>query len=271
MSRKIINLLSQIRRNVKYVISERKIINLLGRIRRNVKYDSSKDYSMEDSEKIRKRAKSYWSKTFFHPTHYVDTKIVLSMNGKKLLKKMQEIIDYRERLYNYSQNMAWSLLNGNILDFGCGSCPDGHFFLKNNLIDHLTYADIIPSNISVASKHLSLISEQITAFLWDKPEDLDRLGKFDIIYSNGVLHHILDAKEIVDKLKQRLKYPDGFFLIMLYTYKLHPKGTKSYREGPFSRGYDIDDVKELFGNDMKVSDVNLFYEGKFCRYIVRWK
>ncbi len=245
--------------------------DLLKRVKRDVKDKSLEGYDNEDANKVRENAKDYWNRTFFHPTHPLDTNTVLSMPDKELLKNLQEIIDYREKLYNYSQYMKWSLIKGDLLDFGCGSSPDGHYFLKNKLINHLTIADIVPSNILVAFKHLSLLSEQLTAFLWRNVEDLNRLGKYDIIYSNGVLHHIMDAKEVVKKLKEHLKHPEGFFLIMLYTYKLHPKGTKSYREGPYSRGYDTDAVKELFGDDMEVGDVQVFAEGNFCRYIVRWK
>ncbi len=249
----------------------KRIMDIGRRVKRDIKYDPSvEDNDMEKAEKIRKRAKEYWSKTFFHPTHPINTKTVISMDEKELLIKLQEIIDYREKLYSYTKNMAWDLLKGDILDFGCGSSPDGHYFLKNKLIDHLTIADIIPSNILVALKHLTLVGEQVTAFLWRKKEDLDRLGQFDVIYSNGVLHHILDAKKVVERLKKHLK-PDGLFLIMLYTFKLHPKGTKSYREGPFSRGYDLEDVKELFGDDMVIGDENVFADGNFCRYVIRWK
>ena len=100
------------------------------------------------SKEIRKKAKKYWNKTFFHPTDSLSTNKMLKKD-KKLLKKMQEIINHREKLYNYSSNMAWDKLHGNVLDFGCGSCPDGHYFLKNKLINHLTHR---PSQSTVESE-----------------------------------------------------------------------------------------------------------------------
>jgi 2-polyprenyl-3-methyl-5-hydroxy-6-metoxy-1,4-benzoquinol methylase len=228
-------------------------------------------------EYIRKRARSYWRQTFFHPSHSLDTTTVLKMKDKKLLEKIQEILDYREELYKYSDNMAWNKLKGRVLDFGCGSCPDGHYFLKNKLVEHLTIADIVPSNILISLRHLSLVSNKVTAFLWEKPDDLKYLNLYNIIYSGGVLHHMPDAKVIVNKLKNHLSCPDGIFIVMLYTYKLHPK-ISAYlgeipknAEGPYCRGYDEEDVNELFGDDMELDEMKTFYDGKYCRYIIRWK
>lgn len=230
----------------------------------------------ETYKKIRNKAKSYWKQTFFHPTHSLDTTTVLKMKDDKLLKKLNEILEHREKLYEYSKNMAWDKLYGHVLDFGCGSCPDGHYFLKHKLIDHLTIADIVPSNILISLRHLFLISDKVSSFLWSNPNDLDHLGTYNIIYSGGVLHHIPDAKIIVDKLKQHL-LPDGFFIIMLYTYKLHPQekiypeDVPSTVEGPYNRGYDYWDVEKLFGDDMAVIHPKTFYNGKYCRYIIEWK
>jgi len=228
------------------------------------------------SEEIRKTAKKYWRQTFFHPTNSLDTNKVLNMKGNKLLRRLEEILNYREELYEYSKHMAWDKLYGSVLDFGCGSCPDGHYFLKNKLIDHLTIADIVPSNILISLKHLSLISKNVTSFLWEKPDDLKYLNKYNIIYSGGVLHHMPDAKSIVDNLKKHLIYPDGMFIIMLYTYKLHPK-ERAYlesipkdAEGPYCRGYNFEDVLKLFGDDMFIDESRTFYDGKYCRYIIKW-
>ncbi|KKM92296.1 hypothetical protein LCGC14_1219840 [marine sediment metagenome] len=227
-------------------------------------------------EEIRKKAKKYWRQTFFHPTHSLDTTKVLRMKDDKLLKKLYEILDYREKLYNYKSNMAWDKLYGNVLDFGCGSCPDGHYFLKYKLINRLTIADIVPSNILVSLRHLSLVSKNISAFLWDDIEDLNYLNIYNIIYSGGVLHHIPDVKKIVNKLKYHLEYPDGMFIIMLYTYELYPK-EKMYlgsipkdAEGPYCRGYNFNDVLELFGDNMHIDETKTFYDGKYCRYIIKW-
>lgn len=233
-------------------------------------------YNNKIAEEVRKKAKVYWKKTFFHPKHSLDTTTVLKMKDDELLRKIQEILDYREKLYEYGKNMSWDKLKGNVLDFGCGSCPDGHYFLKNKLIEHLTIADIVPSNIIISLRHLSLISGSITTFLWEKTDDLDCLSNFDIIYSGGVLHHIPDAKMIIDKLKLHLKR-DGFFLIMLYTHKLYQcekiylEKIPSTVEGAYCRGYDLKEVKELFGDDMYISEVKTFYDEKYCKYIIRWK
>jgi hypothetical protein len=99
-----------------------------------------------------------------------------------------------------------------------------------------------------------------------------------MIYSNGVLHHIPDAVDIVSILKKYLKV-GGIFYVMLYygslkhLYGDSPLIGENDRvtfvfEGPYARVYNRKEVEDLFGPDFVIKMELPFNENRFCMWIV---
>ena len=232
-----------------------------------------------DPNKVRKLAKRFWVRTFYHPDGIGLTSEMLELNDMELLRKIDEINAYRERKIGYSKYMAWHLLKDKeMLDFGCGSAPDSHYIAENIGLKKLTIADIVPQNIELSKRHLSCVIDNLETFLWNRPSDLKKLGMFDVIYSNGVLMTMPDEKIVVNELKKHLR-KDGFFIIMLYTLKFKPNiiislkepDLKNLAEGIYTRGHSINHVKKLFGSDMEITETKTFREGWYRRYIIKWR
>ena len=102
-----------------------------------------------------------------------------------------------------------------MLDFGSGLGVDGVFFSKN-LGTQVVFADISPSNVKLADRYASIWNIPARSVYLDDSTSFDFGEKFDLIYANGVLHHIPEPKPVVDNLKRFLN-AGGFFIVMLYT------------------------------------------------------
>lgn len=157
--------------------------------------------------------------------------------------------------YQYYRSMGMSNIEGKrILEFGCGCGFASLHIARQGAI--LTACDIVPSNVDITRRVLDIFPKCSAVLLDDY--DVEKLGKFDIVFSRGVLHHIPPefAHKAVNHLKQCLN-ADGFFIVLVYTkhYYHEPSFTQ---EGPYTCGYDERGLKELFGDDMIVSDFRIF-------------
>lgn len=105
-----------------------------------------------------------------------------------------------------------------ILDAGCGA---GHsaVLLFGDLLNHCDYLGVDISNaVEVAAQRFAernLKGEFLQASLMNLP---DEIGNFDIIFSEGVLHHTDSTEKAVKYLAKKLN-PKGFFMFYVYKQK----------------------------------------------------
>ena len=241
----------------------------------------------------RTKAKDFWSRTVFDATGSDSGYVISNMETSEIVDKDISIImqhinainNIRNTNYDWAKIMNLDnkkLWKGKVvMDFGCGTgCVS--YLISKNKPKHITVTDIVSTNVSVADKVLNFAQQEHSIVVWDTIECLDMCLKslhlkYDIIYSDGVIHHIPDAKEVVNVLKKYLK-PHGYFHLMLYSGRLkdlYQHGSikdddkiTTVCEGPYARTYTKEEVEELFGPEFEVWDEIVFNNGHFCLWII---
>jgi ubiquinone/menaquinone biosynthesis C-methylase UbiE len=100
-----------------------------------------------------------------------------------------------------------------VLELGFGAGYDAYEFCRNGA--DYTGIDITPENVDRARKHLSFYDFEPTLLQGDA-EDLPFESKsFDLVYSNGVLHHTPDMARAFREARRVLK-PGGDFWVIVY-------------------------------------------------------
>lgn len=238
---------------VKYKQLRRKLFyRLTGRIKKG-------EYSLE-------MAKEYWQ---YAPLglgrEKTSTETLLGADDETLRSLINQSIEVRERrnLLDVKRIEHW-ILKGRIkrmLDFGCGVGADGVRFAKDLGIE-VTFADIVESNVKLVSRYPGVFGINSRTLLIDKSEEFVFPEVYDMIFSDGVLHHIPNAFKVVENLRKYLR-TNGLFIAMLYSPKLYtesgaknlsefralsegrtPRGAKVFN--PYSTVYDEDEAKQLF-------------------------
>lgn len=246
------------------------------------------------TEPTRKQSSEYWERTVFDTIDTTKRDLTgVEGTGKFVEATINELMSHvtginfiRDSTYNWSNVMLLNkteLWKGKkVMDFGCGTGCESHIIARHKP-KLVTIADIVETNIMFASRVLSCDGQKHNKILWSSPEDLRNglreIGeKYDIIYSPGVLHHIPDAKVIVNVLKEFLE-PDGIFHIMLYygslkklyydDLSINEEDKITYTaEGPYSRVYNREEVEELFGEDCRIVVEKPFNESRFCMWVI---
>ena len=136
-------------------------------------------------------------------------------------EKLEETIDQLEDLFLIRQQscvieMPYKEIAGKrVLEIGSGA--GGHSCIFKRYGAHVTAVDITPQRAaSTAAKFSMLKGGSGIAFHADAENLPFRDGSFDIVYSNGVLHHSPDTERCISEATRVLK-PGGMAVIMLYS------------------------------------------------------
>ncbi|MBI38509.1 MAG: SAM-dependent methyltransferase [Leptospiraceae bacterium] len=105
-----------------------------------------------------------------------------------------------------------------ILDAGCGSAVSGTLFFGDSLNDHEYVGVDISDAVNVARDRFTEMGLPGTFVQSDLKTIPEELGKFDVIFSEGVLHHTDSVKDAIAALAPRLT-PEGYFLFYVYSKK----------------------------------------------------
>ncbi len=100
-----------------------------------------------------------------------------------------------------------------VLEIGFGPGYDTLKFLQANA--HYTGIDITPENVERTKKHLKFFGYEPDVTQGDAEDLLFPDASFDVVYSNGVLHHVPDMAHAFREVRRVLK-PDGEFIVLLY-------------------------------------------------------
>lgn len=100
-----------------------------------------------------------------------------------------------------------------LLEVGCGLGTDLLQFARGGA--QVVGIDLTPRSIELTQKHFALYSQHGDFAIADAEHLPFASESFDIIYSNGVLHHTPDTEKAVNEIHRVLR-PSGLARVMLY-------------------------------------------------------
>lgn len=147
-----------------------------------------------------------WEKVDTYSSHHVQNEWKRWLVEKYLDGKHENI------------NSLLSHRNMKILDAGCGSGISAKLFFGEKLKEHQYYGVDISNAVELCEKEF--LKQGISGkFSQCDLNDIDEsFGNFDMIFSEGVLHHTDSVKNSLCNLSQRLK-DGGKFLFYVYSKK----------------------------------------------------
>ena len=133
---------------------------------------------------------------------------------EKHLQYMEEMFSYRKHMV--VTEMQLETLQGlDVLEIGSGGGAHSALFQKYGA--NVMSIDITPERVLSTSKKLSLLNgSKGVAFLSDAENLPFNNESFDIVYSNGVLHHSENTEKCVEEVYRVLK-PNARAILMLYS------------------------------------------------------
>jgi SAM-dependent methyltransferase len=140
--------------------------------------------------------------------------------GAKYEFATREFFDEVER-HRYSEYAPWmpevmgfdQFAGKSLLEIGCGMGTDLLQFARGGA--HGTGVDLTPRSVEISSLHFGLYGMRADFVLADGERLPFDDESFDVVYSNGVLHHTPDTARAVRELHRVLK-PGGIAKVMLY-------------------------------------------------------
>lgn len=150
-----------------------------------------------------------------HNTVYQDIESRLtSEEFSSLMEKLKDLFRHRQHLAAVEMPLA-QLKNKKVLEIGSGTGAHTAFFSYSGA--QVFSMDITPERVLATAKKLDLLNGNRNGFcLQADAESLPfQDNSFDIVYSNGVLHHTPDTMKTIAEIHRILK-PGGEAVIMLY-------------------------------------------------------
>lgn len=168
---------------------------------------SNKNFSL-----TKKNIQEFWGDTCKQWYSVVDESLTQESLNKHVEDLLQMFI-YRKHLAVTEMELK-NVTGLSILEVGSGG--GGHSALFQKQGADVVAVDITPERVKSTAKKLSLLkSNSGVAFVGDA-ENLPFIdNSFDIVYSNGVLHHSENTDKCLDEVFRVLK-PEGKAIIMVY-------------------------------------------------------
>lgn len=148
----------------------------------------------------------------------------------------REFFDEIER-YRYTQYAPWmpsvmgfdQFEGRQLLEVGCGMGTDLLQFARGGA--RCTGMDITPRSIEITRQHFAVYDERAN-FLIGDGEHLPFADEiFDVVYSNGVLHHVPDTAGAVREIHRVLKRSGIAKVMLYYRHSLNYWGELMLRRG----------------------------------------
>lgn len=149
-----------------------------------------------------------------------------------------------------------------VLEVGCGIASDGEEFAKNGA--EYVGIDYSDQSVEVARKRFEVMELEGEFHNIDasNPDAMAKLGKFDLVYSYGVIHHFPAIDTIIENIRTVLN-PGGEFRFMVYAKNswkqaMIYKGLDQYEAQagcPYAKSFTKEEIPELLGNGWHVERV----------------
>lgn len=141
-----------------------------------------------------------------------------------------------------------------VLEVGCGIGSDAEEFAKHGA-DYVGI-DISNASLDVAKQRFDVLELDGEFHNRSAGDDISDLGKFDLVYSYGVIHHFPDIDKTIDNISKVLN-PGGEFRFMVYAknswkYAMIQKGLDQFEAQsgcPYANAFTHNDIKNLLSSD----------------------
>ena len=140
-----------------------------------------------------------------------------------------------------------------VLEIGCGIGSDAEEFAKHGA--EYVGIDISDESLGIAKQRFQVLDLQGTFLNRNAGENLKDLGKFDLVYSYGVIHHFPDIDKTVNNIQKVLE-PGGEFRFMVYAknswkYAMIQKGIDQFEAQagcPYAQAFSHEEITQLLDN-----------------------
>lgn len=210
-------------------------------------------YIMNEQE-LKRKIVDYWDRQPCNINH--------SKSEVGTLEFFQENSEKRYRVEPHLRDFAqFHLYQGKrILEIGCGMGADAAEFVKNGA--EYVGIDISQESVSLAQKRFEVLGLRGQFFVHNGAEDLSKYGKFDMVYSCGVLHHYPDINQILENIHDVL-VDNGELRFLVYAknswkYAMIRKGLDQYEAQagcPYAKAYTHDDIYDLLDGKFEVGRI----------------
>jgi SAM-dependent methyltransferase len=163
----------------------------------------------------------------------------------------REFFDAIER-HRYSEYAPWmpdtmgfdKFAGAQLLEIGCGMGSDLVQFARAGA--HCTGIDITPRSVEITRHRFALYGLKGNFMLSDGERLPFASGSFDVVYSNGVLHHTPDTAGAIREVHRVLR-KDGIAKVMLYhrnslNYWIEIVLRRGILGAEFLRGRSVEDI-----------------------------
>jgi ubiquinone/menaquinone biosynthesis C-methylase UbiE len=156
----------------------------------------------------------FWKSLYHSLYDNVETALSSEMLFKAL-DDLEDMFRYRDHLAVIEMPLK-ELAGKRVLEIGTGAGGHSALFAKHGAV--VTGVDLTPDRVQATSRKFSLMGDRASGCI-ALQADAENLpfadGSFDIVYSNGVLHHTVDTNKALDEAYRVLK-PGGRLVMMLY-------------------------------------------------------
>ena len=146
-----------------------------------------------------------------------------------------------------------------VLEIGCGIGSDAEEFAKHGA--EYVGIDLSDQSIALSRQRFETLGLEGEFYNIDTTDAtaLATLGKFDLVYSYGVIHHFPGIDHIIHNVKSVI-VPGGEFRFMVYAknswkYAMIQKGLDQFEAQagcPYAQAYSKDDIKQLLSNGWEI-------------------
>ena len=139
-----------------------------------------------------------------------------------------------------------------VLEIGCGIGADAAEFVKHGA--EYVGVDLSQESVTLARKRFEVFDLQGKFYVMDGADTaaLAELGKFDLVYSYGVLHHYPDLPQVLGNISQALDTGSDFrFLVYAknsWKYAMIQKGLDQFEAQagcPYAQAFSKDEIQVL--------------------------
>ena len=178
-----------------------------------------------------------------------------------------EISEFRQRVFDNTDEAFFSSFvnfegrqNERVLEIGCGIGTDGARFAENGAV--YTGIDVSSRAIEIAQTRFKLFDLPGALMVLDGTSDLYPLGRFDLVYSCGVIHHWPNLHKFISNIHNVL-VPDGEFIFMVYAspswdYAMSQSGHAQYEAQsgvPMVEVFTKEEIVDFLGDAFEITNI----------------